>query len=575
MDVKYVTVEASKLATVPIVNGQIIAISDQDAWFYDMEGLRRPVSGHNVVTELPSDTDRVYPNTLFIVSEGDNKGIHWWDGKSFHLIAGLNTDENVNSQVAELGIAYLVGSAEADTSTGTLKKHVKVYLDLSTGKLHAEGFEGGPADKALTANKAELAAKAESDDKGQIIADTYIKQIKTEGTTVTVTYGNGQTKQFETQDTDTHSVTNVVFGNSPDASSNVVASNGDVYMNVLDDTQKRSSHKISGSGSVEVTSDAQGNLDIKGTIEWKPNTSTEDGYVPAAGDPDKMWATDSEGNPIWRDIENYTHPDSGVTPGIYKSVKVDSQGHVTDGTNPTTLEEYGIVDAAHYSVLPDDANLNDIQESGFYVGRAGNHIANKPDSIDSFGMVVIKSSEGKYFTQKLFGSGLGSDGTFVEVHQYSRNCKNNAFVEWSIDKLTDTIYEHPTDPGYLHIPEGGSDGQVLIWYADGQAVWGDPGSVSVPVMEGSTEESAGRAGLVPSPDAGPATAYLRNDGTWATPPDTKYGDMIGTDGYSAGQSGLVPAPTTEESDMYLNSDGTWHKIETHGGSPQWDEYIPE
>ena len=41
----------------------------------------------------------------------------------------------------------------------------------------------------------------------------------------------------------------------------------------------------------------------------------------------------------------YTHPNSGVTAGTYKSVTVNAQGHVTAGTNPTTLSGYGITDA--------------------------------------------------------------------------------------------------------------------------------------------------------------------------------------------------------------------------------------
>ena len=42
----------------------------------------------------------------------------------------------------------------------------------------------------------------------------------------------------------------------------------------------------------------------------------------------------------------YTHPNSGVTAGTYKSVTVNAQGHVTGGSNPTTLDGYGITDAA-------------------------------------------------------------------------------------------------------------------------------------------------------------------------------------------------------------------------------------
>lgn len=41
----------------------------------------------------------------------------------------------------------------------------------------------------------------------------------------------------------------------------------------------------------------------------------------------------------------YTHPNSGVTAGTYRSVIVNAQGHVTAGTNPTTLAGYGITDA--------------------------------------------------------------------------------------------------------------------------------------------------------------------------------------------------------------------------------------
>lgn len=42
----------------------------------------------------------------------------------------------------------------------------------------------------------------------------------------------------------------------------------------------------------------------------------------------------------------YSHPSSGVTAGTYRSVTVNAQGHVTAGTNPSTLAAYGITDAA-------------------------------------------------------------------------------------------------------------------------------------------------------------------------------------------------------------------------------------
>lgn len=44
-------------------------------------------------------------------------------------------------------------------------------------------------------------------------------------------------------------------------------------------------------------------------------------------------------------ITNADLPASGVSAGTYKSVTVDEKGVVTGGTNPTTLNGYGITDA--------------------------------------------------------------------------------------------------------------------------------------------------------------------------------------------------------------------------------------
>lgn len=40
-----------------------------------------------------------------------------------------------------------------------------------------------------------------------------------------------------------------------------------------------------------------------------------------------------------------SHANSGVSAGTYQSVTVDTYGHVTNGTNPTTIADYGITDA--------------------------------------------------------------------------------------------------------------------------------------------------------------------------------------------------------------------------------------
>lgn len=113
--------------------------------------------------------------------------------------------------------------------------------------------------------------------------------------------------------TDTHHQAKNVTTNSATGTtqSTTALTNGNVYLNLVENGTKRSSHKISGSGATTVTTDTSGNIII---------SSTDNNTV-------------------------YTHPTSGVTAGTYKSVTVNAAGHVTAGTNPTTISGYGITDA--------------------------------------------------------------------------------------------------------------------------------------------------------------------------------------------------------------------------------------
>ena len=72
-------------------------------------------------------------------------------------------------------------------------------------------------------------------------------------------------------------------------------------------------------------------------------STTADGLVPKRdGSANKYLCADG----TWKQVTQYIHPDSGITAGTYKSVTVNAQGHVTAGSNPTTLAGYGITDAA-------------------------------------------------------------------------------------------------------------------------------------------------------------------------------------------------------------------------------------
>ena len=81
-------------------------------------------------------------------------------------------------------------------------------------------------------------------------------------------------------------------------------------------------------------------------------TSTESGFL-SATDKQKLDGIASNAN-------NYTHPTSSVTAGTYKSVTVNAQGHITAGTNPTTLSGYGITDAVLLSDVATTATASKI-----------------------------------------------------------------------------------------------------------------------------------------------------------------------------------------------------------------------
>lgn len=133
--------------------------------------------------------------------------------------------------------------------------------------------------------------------------------------------------------------------------------------------------ETSGKGSATaipiIKYDAQGHITSVTTATVYPPTSVgTSGY---------FWKSDGSGAGQWSQlagtapitvtrtsatVTTLSHDDSGVTAGTYKSVTVNSKGHVTAGTNPTTLAGYGITDAAplsHVTVEATNAILGHVK----------------------------------------------------------------------------------------------------------------------------------------------------------------------------------------------------------------------
>ena len=137
---------------------------------------------------------------------------------------------------------------------------------------------------------------------------------------------------------------------------------------------------VDSSGTVKamtysVNKDVPGDAKFTDTVYTHPTTAGNK-HIPSGGSSGQILRWSADGTAVWGADNNttyspatqsanglmsaadkkkldgiatganaYTHPNSGVTAGTYRSVTVNAQGHVTGGSNPTTLAGYGITDA--------------------------------------------------------------------------------------------------------------------------------------------------------------------------------------------------------------------------------------
>lgn len=98
-------------------------------------------------------------------------------------------------------------------------------------------------------------------------------------------------------------------------------------------------------------------------ITLKGDDSTSDS-VTLKGAGATTVTTDEAGNILVTSKDTvYTHPTSSVKAGDYTKVTVDANGHVTQGTNPTTLAGYGITDAIQKGTKFGDADITGMSAS--------------------------------------------------------------------------------------------------------------------------------------------------------------------------------------------------------------------
>lgn len=167
------------------------------------------------------------------------------------------------------------------------------------------------------------------------------------------------------------------------------------------------------SGEVAISSDKSGKHKVgDGTHKWselsyakaeltKGDVTGALGYTPPAKD-------------TWRGIQNNlisTATDQSLSAAQGKWLN-ENKATITTLTN---------------------GNLDKVTTPGFYNAGGGNSVTNKPSGVDNFGMIVIHSASGNYYTQIVY----------VDDKSYRRVCRNGTWGNWSQDILTDTKYTHP------------------------------------------------------------------------------------------------------------------------------------
>ena len=256
------------------------------------------------------------------------------------------------------------------------------------------------------------------------------------------------------------------------------STNGNVKINLTGSNSTTDSVSIKGSGATTVTTDSNGVITVS--------------------------STDTK----------YTHPSSGVTAGTYKSVTVNAQGHVTAGTNPTTLSGYGITDAAAKSHTHDASAITSgtisidrlphgALERCVVVADDTARFALTTSSVQTGDTVKVSGTGKMYFV--VDDSNLSTEAGY-EVY----TAGSATSVPWSgITRKPSTFT--PSDHTQAISTITGLQAAL-----DGKAANSD--------MTGATSSAAGTHGLVPAPAAGKQGQYLRGDGTWATPTNTTYSD---------------------------------------------------
>lgn len=137
MDVKFISTTSEKLSDLPVVNGQIIALSDISGYYYDMNDTRYTASNIEFVNNLPTSGTA---NKLYVYENS----IYTWNGSKFVLASDAPNDGKFygkkGGQWATIDNTYTCTNSSDDLAN--INAIISRYLsssDIHTAKLSIDG----------------------------------------------------------------------------------------------------------------------------------------------------------------------------------------------------------------------------------------------------------------------------------------------------------------------------------------------------------------------------------------------------------------------------------------------------
>lgn len=516
----FILATLDELDTIPIKEGNWIALTDADGMFYDTGNpagtgtnvVRREISGRTqFVTELPEvgDENNVYvldTQSTLVGTDQPYYEVYCWENSAWQKIATNTQDINVNSVVSSSTKAYITGSAVRTSNTGILVKREDVFIS-EDGIISARGFTGGSIDSAkeaihaVNADNADIAEKDTSDN----MINAYYKDVNVSGRDLVFTRGNGTTKSITTPFTDVVSVNS--NGLAPKMPT-------DPAMNILSRNNNNAAEWL----PLDVS-----NLPAKSATYDHLNNDIASTYVAGMSfdnNTRKLTYTNGGGSTI----DDITIPDTS-----YNDYSGPGNGHgLVPASNSGDAQRYFRVDGT-WQVLPTYTGA-----TGSVNGTAGLVKAPQAGDVDKF-----LKGDGTWGVTPYPNTFVGSTEGLVPS-----SSSNDDFLRSDGSWVKPPVYQGATTLA------NGTQGAVPApttaqkdYFLKGDGNWS-----ALPTMVGATSSANGASGTVPAPTSSDTAKFLRGDGTWGA---------VNIPVFTSNANGLVPMSDTTSSDVYLNATGGW------------------